>query len=98
MADTKKKPAAPAKKPAVAAKKAAPKGAAKPKAKPAVPKKAPVKKDNASGDASKKDVTGKKLPSVPESYLKRRKQRDIAKRTALKTALTVSFCLLFISI
>lgn len=55
----------------------------------APPAAAPKKPAGAAG--KKEPAAAKKLPAVPESFLKRRKRRDLAKRAAVKSTLKVRF-------
>ncbi|KDR08207.1 60S ribosomal protein L7 [Zootermopsis nevadensis] len=61
-----------------------------PKEKPVQKEKAPAKEekeDDKKGKKEKKRAVGKKLPAVPESVLKSRKRRDLAKAARLNVAL-----------
>lgn len=58
--------------------------------KAAPPKPETEKKASPAKPAAAKTTTKKKLPAVPESYLKSRKRRDFAKKAQLKAALRVS--------
>lgn len=63
-----------------------------PKEKPVQKEKAPAKEekeDDKKGKKEKKRAVGKKLPAVPESVLKSRKRRDLAKAARLNVALKV---------
>jgi large subunit ribosomal protein L7e len=63
-----------------------------PKEKPAQKEKAPAKEKKEDEKKEKKrafEKGGKKLPAVPESVLKSRKRRDLAKAARLNAAVKV---------